>query len=150
MLFIKFLLNIFKLNFPDLRLVLCRFWQKYIFCRVKPRHNRFSCKPCIVRPCCLGWPEVFLYTLHYRAVLMIPFQDPTSDLAVVARKGSAVVLSYREQKERRKAQVKHWELAGTRIGEIMGVKKDDDSEAVPQTDKVRGISCRLRLLYILT
>lgn len=66
---------------------------------------------------------------------VIPIKDPTSDLAVVARKGSAAVMSYREQKERRKAQVKHWELAGTRIGEIMGVKKEDDSQVVPQSEK---------------
>lgn len=71
---------------------------------------------------------------------------------MVARKGSAVVLSYREQKERRKAQVKHWELAGTKIGEIMGVKKEDDSKAVPQSDKVRRITCKAAnyACYVLT
>ena len=62
-------------------------------------------------------------------------QDPTSDMAIVARKGSAVVLQQREQKERRKAQVKHWELAGTNIGEILGVKKEDDGEKVTKVQK---------------
>jgi len=47
-------------------------------------------------------------------------------MALVARKGSQVVLKQREQKERRKAQVKDWELAGTRLGDIMGVKKEDE------------------------
>lgn len=47
-------------------------------------------------------------------------------MAIVARKGSAVVRVHREQKERRKAQKKEWELAGTRIGEIMGIKKKPD------------------------
>jgi len=37
-------------------------------------------------------------------------------MAMVARKGSALVRSHREQKERKKAQKKHWELAGTSIG----------------------------------
>ena len=46
-------------------------------------------------------------------------------MAIVARKGSAVVRQHREQKERKKAQVKHWELAGTHLGDIMGVKKED-------------------------
>jgi len=56
-------------------------------------------------------------------------------MAVVARKGSNVVLKQREQKERRKAQVKDWELAGTRIGDIMGVKKEDeDGEKVCETE----------------
>ena len=47
-------------------------------------------------------------------------------MAIVARKGSHVVRVHREQKERRKAQKKEWELAGTRIGDIMGVKKKTD------------------------
>ncbi|KAK2722129.1 pre-mRNA-splicing factor ATP-dependent RNA helicase PRP16-like [Artemia franciscana] len=59
---------------------------------------------------------------------VIPVKDPTSDMAVVARKGSAVVRVYREQKERRKAQKKHWELAGTKIGNILGVKKEEEEE----------------------
>lgn len=49
-------------------------------------------------------------------------------MALVARKGSALVRAYREQKERRKAQKKHWELAGTTIGNILGVKKTEDPD----------------------
>lgn len=56
-------------------------------------------------------------------------RDPTSDMAIVARKGSHLVRVYREQKERRKAQKKHWELGGTKIGNIMGIKKKVDEEA---------------------
>ena len=33
---------------------------------------------------------------------------------------------HREEKERKKAQHKHWELAGTRLGEILGIKKKTD------------------------
>lgn len=47
---------------------------------------------------------------------VIPVRDPTSDMALVARKGSPLVRVYREQKERKKAQKKHWELGGTTIG----------------------------------
>lgn len=57
-----------------------------------------------------------------------PVKDPTCDMAVVARKGSAVVRFFREQKERRKAQKKEWELAGTKLGEILGVKKEDETD----------------------
>lgn len=49
-------------------------------------------------------------------------------MAIVARKGSSLVRAYREQKERRKAQKKHWELAGTTIGNILGVKKTDEAD----------------------
>lgn len=59
---------------------------------------------------------------------VIPVKDPTSDMALMARKGSALVRVYREQKERRKAQKKHWELGGTKLGNIMGVEKQRDED----------------------
>lgn len=59
---------------------------------------------------------------------VIPVRDPTSDMALIARKGSQLVRSFREQKERRKAQKKHWELGGTKLGNIMGIEKKKDEE----------------------
>ncbi|XP_044269534.1 pre-mRNA-splicing factor ATP-dependent RNA helicase PRP16 [Tribolium madens] len=59
---------------------------------------------------------------------VIPVRDPTSDMAIVSRKGSHLVRVYREQKERKKAQKKHWELGGTKIGNIMGIKKKEEEE----------------------
>lgn len=47
-------------------------------------------------------------------------------MAMVSRKGSLLVRKFREQKERRKAQKKHWEVAGTAIGNIMGIQKKDE------------------------
>ncbi|KAF5273704.1 hypothetical protein FQA39_LY07394 [Lamprigera yunnana] len=61
---------------------------------------------------------------------VIPVRDPTSDMALLARKGSHLVKVYREQKERKKAQKKHWELSGTTIGNIMGIKKKEEDEDV--------------------
>ena len=43
-------------------------------------------------------------------------------MAITANKGSKQVRYFRDQQERKNAQEKHWELAGTRIGDIMGVK----------------------------
>ena len=58
---------------------------------------------------------------------VVPVKDPTSDLAILSRKGSQLVRRYREEKERKKAQQKHWELAGTKLGNILGVKaKEED------------------------
>lgn len=59
---------------------------------------------------------------------VVPVRDPTSDMALTARKGSHLVRVFREQKERRKAQKKHWELSGTKLGNIMGVEKKQDEE----------------------
>lgn len=59
---------------------------------------------------------------------VVPIKDPTSDMAMVSKKGSRLVRVHREQVERKKAQKKEWELAGTKIGNIMGVQKVDDRE----------------------
>ena len=48
-----------------------------------------------------------------------PFKDPTSDMAVIARKGSAVVRTIREKKERARL-MKTLEGANTTLGNLMG------------------------------
>jgi len=57
-----------------------------------------------------------------------PIRDPTSDLAVFAKKGSALVKEKREQAERAKAAAKLAALGGTALGNILGVK-DEEGEA---------------------
>ncbi|XP_050094871.1 pre-mRNA-splicing factor ATP-dependent RNA helicase PRP16 [Anopheles aquasalis] len=63
---------------------------------------------------------------------VIPVREPTADMAINARKGSALVRTFRELKERKRAQMKHWQLGGTKLGNIMGVAKEND----PQDDRV--------------
>jgi pre-mRNA-splicing factor ATP-dependent RNA helicase DHX38/PRP16 len=53
-------------------------------------------------------------------------KDVTSDMAATASKGSKVVRQYRDQEERKNAQEKHWELAGSKIGNIMGIKVKEE------------------------
>ncbi|TRZ00209.1 hypothetical protein DNTS_022588 [Danionella cerebrum] len=70
---------------------------------------------------------------------VIPVKDATSDMAIISRKGSQLVRRHREQKERKKAQHKHWELAGTKLGDIMGIKKteeESDGKTVGEDGKV--------------
>lgn len=57
-----------------------------------------------------------------------PIRDLTSDMAVFAKKGSALVKEKREQAERAKAAAKLAALGGTALGNILGVK-DEDAEA---------------------
>ena len=73
-----------------------------------------------------------VFTKQFEPV--IPLKDNTCDMAVVARNGSLLVRKYREQKERKKAQHKDWELAGTNMGNILGIKKKDDRENVRDDD----------------
>ena len=49
-------------------------------------------------------------------------------MAVLSRKGSLLVRRYREEKERKKAQAKHWELAGTKMGNVLGIKAKEEGE----------------------
>lgn len=63
-----------------------------------------------------------------------PFKDPTSDMAVIARKGSAVVKTIREKKERAR-QMKSLEGANTTLGNLMGKKQlegSSESETVTE------------------
>ena len=62
-----------------------------------------------------------------------PVRDAQSDMAVFARKGSALVKEKREQAERAKAAAKLANLGGTALGNIMGVK-DEDAEAEGELD----------------
>ena len=69
-----------------------------------------------------------------------PIRDPTSDLAVFSRKGSALLKEKREQAERAKAAAKMAALGGTALGNIMGVR-DEEGEGTCATTFV--IACRV-------
>ena len=66
-----------------------------------------------------------VFTKQLEAV--VPVKDVTSDLAKFARNGSPIVKEKREQKERLKAQAKYWELSGTTLGKVMGLKTPQDA-----------------------
>lgn len=67
-------------------------------------------------------------------------RDPTSDMAVCARKGSELVRLVREQREKSKMRKRFWEIGGSRMGDAIGVKKapteeEDEDEAEQQAQK---------------
>ncbi|KZT35459.1 hypothetical protein SISSUDRAFT_169695 [Sistotremastrum suecicum HHB10207 ss-3] len=66
-----------------------------------------------------------------------PIRDPTSDMAVFSKKGSALVKEKREQAERAKAAAKMAALGGTSLGNIMGVK-DEDAEGDENSKSSNG------------
>lgn len=63
-------------------------------------------------------------------------RDAQSDMAVFARKGSKVVRERRQQKERQKQAQEATNVAGTALGNLMGIKEDegDSAAAVPGED----------------
>lgn len=58
-------------------------------------------------------------------------KDPQSDMAVFSRKGSKVVRERRQQRERQQQAKESTNMAGTALGNIMGVKDDDGDSAAP-------------------
>lgn len=58
-------------------------------------------------------------------------RDYQSDMAVFSRKGSKVVKERRQQKERQKQAQEATNLAGTALGNLMGVKEDEGDSAAP-------------------
>jgi pre-mRNA-splicing factor ATP-dependent RNA helicase DHX38/PRP16 len=56
-------------------------------------------------------------------------RDYQSDMAVFSRKGSRVVKERRQQKERQKQAQEATNVAGTALGNLMGVKEDDGDSA---------------------
>lgn len=58
-------------------------------------------------------------------------RDPQSDMAVFARKGSAVVRTRRQQKERKQQAQEATKVAGTILGQVLGVKEEEGDSAAP-------------------
>jgi pre-mRNA-splicing factor ATP-dependent RNA helicase DHX38/PRP16 len=69
-------------------------------------------------------------------------RDPQSDMAVFSRKGSKVVKEKRQQKERQKQAQEATNMAGTALGNLMGVKEDegDSAAAAPGEESHKGSS----------
>jgi pre-mRNA-splicing factor ATP-dependent RNA helicase DHX38/PRP16 len=54
---------------------------------------------------------------------IMPLKDPTSDMAIISRKGSALVRETHEKQSMNKSRQQFWELAGSKLGDILGVEK---------------------------
>ena len=67
---------------------------------------------------------------------VVPIKDPTSDMAMVSKKGSRLVKLHREQAERKKASKKEWELAGSKLGNLLGIEKENDKEERDADDQL--------------
>jgi pre-mRNA-splicing factor ATP-dependent RNA helicase DHX38/PRP16 len=62
-------------------------------------------------------------------------RDPSSDLAKIARKGCLSVQEYRKKRDLNKCREKFWEIEGSKIGGLMGVKeKEKEKEDVDLTE----------------
>lgn len=60
---------------------------------------------------------------------VMPLKDPTSDMAIISRKGSSLVREIREKQSMNKSRQRFWELAGSKLGNILGVEKTAEQVA---------------------
>lgn len=72
-------------------------------------------------------PDKSINTATRVVSVVDPFKDPTSDMAVIARKGSTIVRTMREKKERARL-MKTLEGANTTLGNLMGKKNEENSK----------------------
>ncbi|GJV67697.1 putative RNA-directed DNA polymerase [Tanacetum coccineum] len=71
----------------------------------------------------------------------MPLKDPTSDMAIISRKGSNLVRDVHEKQSMNKSRQRFWELAGSKLGNILGVEKsaeqiDADTAVVGEDGEV--------------
>jgi len=66
-------------------------------------------------------------------------KDPTSDIAQLSRRGSESVKKCREKRDRNKMKQKFWELGGTKMGDVVGVKGNSVDAEVGDADKVEAL-----------
>ena len=57
-------------------------------------------------------------------------------MAMVSKKGSRLVKLHRKQVERKKASKKEWELAGSKLGNLLGIQKENDKEERDADDQL--------------
>jgi pre-mRNA-splicing factor ATP-dependent RNA helicase DHX38/PRP16 len=58
-------------------------------------------------------------------------KDPMSEMAQFAKRGSSVLAHMRERTDKAKMRERFWELAGSRLGDLLQVKqRDDETESV--------------------
>ncbi|CAI9269245.1 unnamed protein product [Lactuca saligna] len=70
---------------------------------------------------------------------IMPVKDPTSDMAIISRKGSNLVREVHEKQSMNKPCQRFWELIGSKVGDILGVEKiaeqiDTDTAGVGKVD----------------
>lgn len=80
-------------------------------------------------------------TIFTKQIEPVPaVRDAQSDMAVFSRKGSKVVKEKRQQKERQKQAQEATNIAGTALGNIMGVKEEEGDSAVAMPGEDSGKS----------
>lgn len=66
-------------------------------------------------------------------------KDPSADMATNARKGSDLLRSVRDRKDKMKMRARFWELGGSKIGDAMGIARpEEEQERGAEAQQVGG------------
>ena len=68
---------------------------------------------------------------------VLPVKDLTSDMAQIARKGSALVKEVRAKREENKSRDRFWEMKGSKMGSITGTTEAENREAAENAAAVK-------------
>ena len=74
-----------------------------------------------------------VYTTQTGAVQVV--KDPTSDFAILSRKGSNSLRTLREKGDRTKMKERFWELAGSKLGNILKIEKKEEDKDEAEFDE---------------
>ena len=74
-----------------------------------------------------------------QAEALLPVKDATSDLAVIARKGSALVREYRQKRDESKSRERFWELGGTQMGNVLGLQREEQPGDADDAQAAGGV-----------
>ncbi len=77
-----------------------------------------------IKPPFLNGKQVFTTQLNAISVV----KDATSDIAILAKKGSAVLKKLRETNDRSKMRERFWELAGSKLGNLLRIQKTEEQQ----------------------
>ena len=72
-----------------------------------------------------------IFTTQVDAVQIV--KDPQSEMAKIAKKGSAILKIIRERNERAKVRERFWELAGSKMGNILGIEEKKNNDEIKDT-----------------
>ena len=68
---------------------------------------------------------------------VLPVKDPTSDMAMIARKGSALLTEVRTKRDENKSRDRFWEMKGTAMGNVTGTTRAENNQAMENAEKQR-------------
>ena len=72
-----------------------------------------------------------------KAEMVLPVKDATSDMAMIARKGSNLMKEVRQKRDENKSRDRFWEMKGTKMGAVTGTTKKEDDEAAAAAEAQR-------------